>query len=108
MKDWEIIFYKTGSGRKPVQEFIDGLSDKDQAKIAWGIGLLEQYGVFLKRPYLAHLYDKLWELRAGRYRIFLSCFSRKRILLLHVILKKTQKVPKKDLKLVEQRLKQFM
>jgi phage-related protein len=106
--NWEIVFYKTSSGRKPVQEFVDNLAVKDKAKINWSIDLLRKYGMSLQRPYLAHLKNKIWELRAGKYRVFLSHLLELNILLIHIIMKKKQKIPKQDLKLAESRLKEYL
>jgi DNA-binding HxlR family transcriptional regulator len=37
----EIIFYRTASGRCPVEEFLDSLSDKQAAKILWVLRLVK-------------------------------------------------------------------
>lgn len=64
----------------------------------------------LGQPYLKQLtgVKKLWELRAERYRIFLTPLKQKNILLIHAIIKKTQKTPKKELKLAVKRLKEYL
>jgi len=110
MNKWKILFYRTASGREPVKEFINKLADKNQAKILHHIDLLKQYGLSLRQPYLKRVSgtSKLWELRPGVYRIFLSAFPQSKILLVHMIIKKSQKTPKKDLKLAEKRLKEYL
>jgi hypothetical protein len=36
----KVIFYKTDSGKSPVLEFIDSLSDKQAKKVAWVLRLV--------------------------------------------------------------------
>ena len=110
MNNWKIVFYQTASGREPVKEFIGKLPAKHQAKINQHIDLLKEYGIFLVQPYLKKVAGSknLRELRPARYRIFLSFLAKKNILLIHSILKKTQKTPKKDIKLAEKRLKEYL
>lgn len=56
---WEIEFYETGKGKRPVQEFIDRLDTKSRAKIARAVDLLEQFGVDLGMPYAKHVEREL-------------------------------------------------
>ena len=110
MKEWKIIFYQTTRGDKPVEEFIDKLDFKKQTKIFSHLELLKEYGLNLSATYLKKLAGtkKLWELRVSVYRIFLSPIVKRNILLIHMIVKKSNKTPKKDLRLAESRLKDFL
>jgi len=110
MESWTVIFYQTLRGEEPVKEFIDKLEIKQQAKIYSHLGLLKQYGLNLPSTYLKKLSGtkKLWELRVGSWRIFLSPVAQKNILLIHMIIKKSNKTPKKDLKLSQNRLQDFL
>ena len=110
MSKCEIIFYQTRSGKNPLLDFIKKLSSKDQAKIAWIIGLLAEHGRFLPLPYLKSLSnaDNIYELRPKNYRIFLSFLQRKNVILLHAIIKKTNKTPQKELSLASKRLKDYL
>ena len=107
---WKVIYYQTTRGEEPVVSFVKKLPKEDQEKIIWTINLLERHGLKLGSPYLKKLEGtkKLWELKVNKYRIFLSLVLEKNILLIHAIIKKTQKTPKKDLKLIKKRLKSFM
>ena len=40
MQEFEIIFYKTEKGVYPVEEFLDGLSDKMRAKMLMSIRIV--------------------------------------------------------------------
>jgi len=108
--NWNIVYYQTASGNEPVKEFINKLTNKKQAKVVWMLQLLKQHGKSLPKQYLKYLAKTryLWELKVGIYRIFLSFLEKKNILLIHTIVKKTQKIPKKDIKLSIKRLKPYL
>lgn len=110
MGKWIIAFYQTARGEELVKKTISQLNDKQRAKVYLQIGLLKEHGLSLPLPYLKKLAGtkNLWELKISAYRIFLSPLPNKRILLLHMITKKTKKTPGKDLKLVEQRLQDYL
>jgi phage-related protein len=113
--NWEIEFYKTESGREPVSDFIQSLkSVADQAQILRVLDLLLEHGLHLGNPYVRDVTGmrKLKELRirsqSGIYRIFYFAFTGQKFVLLHAIAKKSQKTPKKDLRLAFQRMKDFL
>jgi phage-related protein len=110
MSKFEIIFYQTLSGKNPILDFIKKLNSKDQAKIAWTIDLLAEHGRFLPLPYLKSLQNagNLWELRPKNYRIFLSFLQKRNIILLHAIIKKTNKTPIKEITLSTKRLADYL
>ncbi len=105
---WTIDFYRGVEGNVPVEDFLVSLSEKDRARIAWTINLLEEYGLQLGPPYVKHLGGKLWELRirAGRktYRIIYFAYVGQRFIILHGFLKKTQKTPRRELEVAERRM----
>ncbi len=108
----EVIFYKTGSGRSPVEEFLDTLSSKQAQKTAWVINLVEDLDLvpaqyFQKMPNT----EDLWEVRvkAGSniFR-FLGFFDgRKLVVLSHAFQKKTQKTPRQAIRLAEERKRDY-
>lgn len=63
----------------------------------------------LESPHGKNLRDGLWEIRAitedGKVRVFYCFAGKEYVVLLHAILKKTQKTPKKDLDLARKRKK---
>ena len=109
---WTIDFYRDTEGNVPVEGFLVSLPEKDRARIAWTINLLEEYGLQLGLPYVKHLRGKLWELRirAGRsaYRIIYFAYVGQRFILLHGFLKKTQKTPRRELEIAERRMSDFL
>jgi len=109
MSKYEVVFYQNKAGKIPVLDFIKKLNTKDQAKIAWTLNLLSEHGKSLPLPYLKFLHGtkQLWELRPKNYRIFLSFLPESQLILLHGIIKKTNKTPPKDLELSITRLTDY-
>jgi phage-related protein len=109
---WTIDFYRDTEGNVPVEDFLVSLSEKDRARIARTINLLEEYGLQLGLPYVKHLRGKLWELRirAGRraYRVIYFAYVGQRFILLCGFLKKTQKTPRRELEIAERRMSSFL
>jgi phage-related protein len=109
---WEIEFYKDGTGKEPVADFLAGLSPGTRAKVVRMIDLLAEQGVLLKEPYTRQIRGKIRELRIkdnlGHIRVFYFTFTGRRFVLLHSFLKKTDKTPKREIELAERRMKDFM
>lgn len=104
----EIIFYKTASGQKPIEEFLDKLSSKQVQKVLWVLQLIED----LERvptQYFKKMVntDNLWEARisiGGNIFRLLGFFDgSKLVVLAHAFQKKTQKTPKQAIKIAEER-----
>ena len=106
MADYTTYYLQTEAGRSPVEEFIDGLELAAQRKFFFKRGLLEEFGPRLPQPHAKRLGENLYELRfethVGNIRVF-YCFDEKRIILVHAMKKKTQKLPPHDLALAIQR-----
>ncbi|MBI4304389.1 MAG: type II toxin-antitoxin system RelE/ParE family toxin, partial [Chloroflexi bacterium] len=70
---WNIQYYESASGKRPVEELIDSLDVRSRARIGRTLDLLEEFGISLGMPYARHLEKQLWELRVrhgkNRYRI---------------------------------------
>ncbi|MAZ56749.1 hypothetical protein CL653_03085 [bacterium] len=82
-----------------VETFIEGLNEKEIAKVIRTIELLEEFGNKLGMPHSKHIANGLLELRIRgkrEIRIF-YCFSKNKAVLLHAFIKKTQKTPIKEL-----------
>ena len=104
-KTIKVVFYKTLMGNEPVREWLLDLSpDKRKSlgedikaiEIAWPIGL----------PLVRKLDTNLWEVRTKLpnqiSRVFFTIVQ-DMMVLLHAIIKKTQKTPQKDLELAKRR-----
>ena len=72
--------------------------------------LMKEFGSNLGMPHTKPIDSGLIELRLkskeGIARVFYCTKVGKRIVMLHVFIKKTQKIPKKELKLAKQRMKE--
>jgi len=104
----QINFYKTQSGRCPVEDFLDSLTGKQAQKVAWVLQLVEDLD-HVPRQYLKKLVNSndIWEIRIrlGRdiFRL-LGFFDGDQFLILTSgFAKKTQKTPRKEILAAEKR-----
>jgi phage-related protein len=108
---WNIIFYKKEDGTTPVQEFLDKLPVKHHAKALRDIDVLEKYGTILTEPHVKHIKGKLWELRiksaSDVSRIFYFVPIGRSIVLLHGFVKKTQKIPNREIETANNYLEDY-
>lgn len=89
---------------------IEALPADMRARLARLAELIVQHGLAgLPRESVAHLEDKLWELRlkgrAGISRVIYVTASGQRVVLLRAFVKKTQKTPRRELEIARERLK---
>lgn len=108
--EYKIEFFQSARGDCPVEEFINEQELSTQTKIAHHIKLLLEYGPFLKDPYTKKIDNKLYELRIpGKIavRIFYTKLNSK-YYLIHAFKKKTQKTPRKEIKIVLDRINKLV
>lgn len=99
MSNFECLYFKTESGRSPVEIFINKLRFKTQrtyfAKIEW----LEEYGPRLVAPHAKKIDESIYEFRfqgeEGAVKILYFFYHKNKIILLNGFKKKTKKIPKK-------------
>ena len=76
------------------------------------LSLMYEFGSNLGMPHTKAIEGGLFELRIkgkeGIARVFYCTRIQKRIVMLHVFVKKSQKTPKKELKLAIQRMKEVL
>lgn len=87
------------------REFILTLDKLRKARVDRIYYLFEEYGRFLPNKYLKKLSGDVWELRPGDARLFLYIKGDTGIIV-HGILKKSQKTPKRDLDLAMKRIRE--
>jgi phage-related protein len=98
--------HRTAAGRRPVKEFIEGLSDTDAAAVVAAMREVRDTGLSAAR----HLRGDIYEVRAdGDRQTFRILFApegrRSQVLLaLEGFSKKTQKTPPEKIRLAERRL----
>lgn len=106
MKEWNIIYYSVA-----VKEDILSLPDSLLAKYIKLSELMIQYGANLGMPHTKSVGNGLFELRIkgkeGIARVFYCTMVGKEIIMLHSFIKKTDKLPAKEIKTALKRLKEF-
>lgn len=109
---WKIELYESARGKKIVEEFFDSLEVKTMLKIKHAIELLETFGLEGGYPHIKKLTgSSLWEYRilgSDNIRIFYVSMTEKTFLILHGFKKKKQKTPTKEIKIAEERLKEYL
>lgn len=98
MGTFEIVTFRN------VKKFIELLDKQRQARVDRIYYHFEQYGRFLPGKYLKKLTGDVWELRPGDVRLFLAIKGEKGFVV-HGIIKKSQKTPKRDLDLAIKRIR---
>ena len=93
---------------KDVRDELRVLPEDQQAKFAWIAGIIKEHGLEnVREPYVKHLEKGLWEIRMkgrdGISRAFYVIAQPKRVVVVRVFKKKTQKTPRKEIKLALKR-----
>ena len=102
-----VKFYRTGTGREPVREWLLGLGREDKKAIGEDIKTV-QFGWPLGKPLVEKLARDIWEVRTDldqRIARVLFTIHGELIVLLHGFIKKTQKTPPQDLAVARRRLR---
>jgi phage-related protein len=108
-----VNFYITEEGKTPVIEFLDSLSAKQAQKVTWVLQLIEELDV-IPSTYLKKLVntEDIWEVRVqvgnNIFRLLGFFDGDNLVVLNHGFQKKTQKTPSKEIKLAEQRRKDYL
>lgn len=109
--EWFVVFYVDERGLSPIQEFLQSLDLKTQARFMWSIEQLRVRNVRAQEPLVRHLEGKLWELReessTNIYRLLYFFFSGRRIVFVHGFQKKTQKTPRHEIEIALNRIDSF-
>ena len=99
--DWEVFYYQSERGESPIEEFLNGLSLKARAKCLAYIEQLEQHGNRLPANFSSKVKGDVWELRPEwsgvEHRFFYFTFIEQRIVIVHALTKKSQKLKAQDI-----------
>ena len=101
-----VIFYRTTGGNEPVREWLKALPAEDR-KIIGDDLKTAQYGWPLGMPLIRKLEAGLWEVRSrlrDRIARVIVTVEGDTMVLLHGLIKKSEKLPLQDLQLARQRL----
>ncbi len=109
----DIIFYRAESGSCPVEAFLDSLDDKQFEKVAWVLKLVSELEV-IPFQYFKKLKNTadIWEIRikygSNIYRFLCFLEGMNVIVLTNGFVKKSQKTPKNEIKLAENRKREYL
>lgn len=109
----EILFYKTESGKCPVEDFLESLSSKQAQKVTWVLSLIEELPT-IPSKYFKKLVstDDLWEVRvnySGEIFRLLGFFDGSQLIVLnHAFQKKTQKTPRTAIQVAQKRKQEYL
>ncbi len=104
----KIKFYRFETGRCPVEEYFDSLTNKQFEKISFVLDLIEQIDI-VPRKYFKKLKgtDGIWEVRVQHgnniFRILGFFDENDLVILNHAFTKKSQKISKKEIATAENR-----
>ena len=109
----EIIFYHTRTGSCPVEKFLDSLSAKQARKVTWVLQLIEELDNVPSQYFKKMVNtDGLWEARiqtdGNIFRILGFLRGDNLVVLNHGFQKKTQKTPRKEIVIAEERKKEYL
>ena len=108
-----IIFYKATSGKCPVKDHLDSLTDNQVTKIAWVLKLIRELDQ-IPSKYFKKLIntENIWEVRVdvgkNTFRLLGFFHGRELIILTNSFQKKSQKTPLKEIGLAEKRKKEYL
>jgi phage-related protein len=105
--EWKIFYYN-----KKLGDQVLSLPNKLLARYLKLTDIMMKYGPNLGHPHTKNIGDGLLEMRIkakeGIARVFYCTMIKRKIIMLHSILKKKQKTPLKDLRLAKQRMQEVM
>ena len=109
----EILFYKTESGKCPVEDFLESLSSKQAQKVTWVLSLIEELPIIPSKYFKKIVStDDLWEVRvnySGEIFRLLGFFDGSQLIVLnHAFQKKTQKTPRIAIQVAQKRKQEYL
>jgi len=108
----KVIFNHLENGKCPVEDYLESLTNKQVEKVFFVLDLDESFDI-VPRKFFKKLdsTDDIWEIRVqyanNIFRLFGFFDGNDLVVLNHAFTKKTQRVPKKEIKIAEQRKKDY-
>lgn len=110
LKKLPAAFYQTAGGKEPVRDWLLDLDDESRKTVGRDIATAE-FGWPVGMPRAKNLGDGLLEIRSNitdkRIARVIFTVHKKKMVLLHGFVKKSQKTPKTDLDLAKKRAKEI-
>lgn len=110
LKKLPAAFYATAQGREPVREWLRALSEPDRRIVGQDIATAEfgwPVGMPLSRSLGAGLFEIRSDISDRRIARVLFGVVNRKMVLLHAVIKKTQKLPESDRDLAKRRLREI-
>ena len=103
---WSFVFLNA-----EVKAELDGLAEDIRASFERIVNLVQAVGLErVHKPYIKHIEDRIWEMRlrgrGGIARALYVTAIGRRVVILRVFTKKTQKTPRREIELARQRAKE--
>lgn len=102
--EWAVGLYDAADGKPIVSQEVRDLGVDGIAKVGRALTRLTQLGLDAGGK---HLEGKLWELRPDRYRVVYFAAGGHAFVVLRVFVKKSQKIPARELRLAEDRMADY-
>ena len=108
-----VSFYRTASGKCPVKDHLDSLTDSQVTKIAWVLKLIREFEQ-IPAKYFKKLTNTgdIWKIRVDvgkdTFRLLGFFHGRELIILTNSFQKKSQKTPLRVIRLAEKRKRDFL
>ncbi|MEK6322663.1 MAG: type II toxin-antitoxin system RelE/ParE family toxin [Acidobacteriota bacterium] len=108
-----IVFYRTESGASSIEDFIDSLPSKQAQRVAWVLRLIEEIDsvpaqYFKKMPGTRDIWEVRVQVGSDTIRLLGFLFGSRSLVLTNGFRKKTQKVPRREISLAEQRKRDYL
>ncbi|HRK61397.1 MAG TPA: type II toxin-antitoxin system RelE/ParE family toxin [Candidatus Omnitrophota bacterium] len=103
-----VVYYMDEKGRNPVWEFIQNLPPDERDKCLEVITYLGEVGEQIRRPIGDYIGNKLYELRPKQSRVLYFFMLRDYAVLVHAFRKKTDALPKKELRTALENMRDFI
>ena len=108
----QVVFFRTETGREPVREWLEKFGEADEQRIYAVIrAVWMDWEAALRKQRVKKLAEDLWEIRRPmrKNRTVRVIFTREndKMVLLHGFIKKSQRIPRKDLGLARTRKNQW-
>jgi phage-related protein len=109
----KIIFYHFENGKCPIDDFLESLDNKQVEKVFFVLDLIETIDI-VPRKFFKKLEsnDNIWEVRVqygnNIFRLLGFLDVNDSVVLNHAFIKKSQKTPKKEIRIAEQRKKEYL
>jgi phage-related protein len=114
---YEVEFFCDKNGKSEIVEYLDALGEKadtsktdriNRDKILAYIIALKEYGTRIGQPTVKHIDGSIWELRPINNRIFFFYWKDNKFVLLHHFVKKTNKIPQREIENARSKMKDII